>query len=218
MVNVVPLDFPDKQIGILPTGDWQGFRSNACAKEPETVEWIRSFKPESVLWDIGASVGPYSLIADALGHSVFAFEPNGPSYGELCQNLWINDSKAKPFPIAVGTGPTIGELRFTTWRPGVGGHVRPEGKPVPVLWVSVDGLADSLGVPNHVKIDVDGGELGVIESGRALWPLVESVMVECSNASASDVELVLSGCGLERKNKWLRSGDEWNYLFVRAEQ
>ena len=30
-------------------------------KEPETIEWIDSFKKNSVFWDIGANVGIYSL-------------------------------------------------------------------------------------------------------------------------------------------------------------
>lgn len=214
MVNVVPLDFPDKQIGILPSGDWQGFRSNACRKEPETIEWIRSFEPSSVVWDIGASVGPYSLIADALGHRVYAFEPFGPSYGELCQNIWINQSKAKAYPFAIGTGG-LRDIRFRTWQPGSGGHGSGDFG-MPALMVSADDMADWLtDIPAYVKIDVDGAELDVIESGRSLWPLVKSVMVECSKATVGDVTIILGSCGLEETGRWERSGDELNYLFRR---
>ncbi len=84
-MDTVKLDFPDRDLYILKDGDWRGFRSSPCAKEPETVEWIRSFPEGSVLWDVGASVGPYSLIAAALGHKVVAFEPFAPSYGHLVQ-------------------------------------------------------------------------------------------------------------------------------------
>ena len=32
-------------------------------KEPETLEWIDSLEKESVLWDVGANVGLYSIYA-----------------------------------------------------------------------------------------------------------------------------------------------------------
>ena len=33
------------------------------SKEPETLEWINAMPSESVLWDIGANVGLYSVYA-----------------------------------------------------------------------------------------------------------------------------------------------------------
>src|SRR6516225_6500482 len=33
------------------------------AKEPETIEWIDSFRAGDVFWDVGANVGLYSLYA-----------------------------------------------------------------------------------------------------------------------------------------------------------
>jgi len=32
-------------------------------KEPETIDWINSFRKEDVFWDIGANVGIYSIWA-----------------------------------------------------------------------------------------------------------------------------------------------------------
>ena len=33
------------------------------SKEPETIEWIKSFENNSIFWDIGANIGLYSLYA-----------------------------------------------------------------------------------------------------------------------------------------------------------
>jgi hypothetical protein len=33
------------------------------SKEPETLEWIDRFLPESIFWDIDANVGLYSIFA-----------------------------------------------------------------------------------------------------------------------------------------------------------
>ena len=31
--------------------------------EPETIDWIKSFKENSIFWDIGSNVGGFSFIA-----------------------------------------------------------------------------------------------------------------------------------------------------------
>lgn len=219
-VQLNRLDFPDREIGILPTGDWHGFRSHACEKEPETVEWIRSFEPESVFWDIGASVGPYSLIAAALGHTVYAFEPNGPSYGELCQNILINSIDVTPFPVAVSTGERIQKQYVHTWGAGAGSHSfqKKFERSVPVLCYTADEIADSTGMPDYVKIDVDGGEIEVIESGRSVWENVRSMMIEVSRGTKDHIGLVLSASGLIEHERTPRvASGEFNYLYVRED-
>ena len=182
------------------------------------MEWIRSFEPESIYWDIGASVGPYALIAAALGHTVYAFEPYGPSHGELCRNSIINRLDTHPLPVAIGKGERIGRMPTITHLPGVAGSAlseHEESRYLPMLTVTADDMADQIGVPTHVKIDVDGRELDVIESGRELWPLVETVMVECDNKTRGDVSLVLGACGMEQVESWTRSADMRNHLFRR---
>src|SRR5437879_5933266 len=45
------------------------------SKEPETIEWIRSFGPDDVFYDIGANVGIYSIFAGVRCRKIYAFEP-----------------------------------------------------------------------------------------------------------------------------------------------
>ena len=46
-------------------------------KEPETLEWIDTFKKKSVFWDIGANIGLYSCYAVKRADcQVYAFEPS----------------------------------------------------------------------------------------------------------------------------------------------
>ena len=46
------------------------------SKEPETLEWIDSLPEGSVLWDVGANVGLYSVYAAKKRRCrVWAFEP-----------------------------------------------------------------------------------------------------------------------------------------------
>ena len=49
---------------------------SALTKQPATIEWIDSFSPGSVFWDVGANVGVYALYAARRGDAkVVAFEP-----------------------------------------------------------------------------------------------------------------------------------------------
>ena len=48
-----------------------------ATKEPETLQWIDEFEKGSVLWDIGANIGLYSLYAAKSRQCrVIAFEPS----------------------------------------------------------------------------------------------------------------------------------------------
>ena len=44
-------------------------------KEPETLEWIDRMNDDSVLWDIGANVGIYSITGVSKRANVIAFNP-----------------------------------------------------------------------------------------------------------------------------------------------
>lgn len=220
-MNVKKLDFPDKDLYILADGDWRGYRSTPCAKEPETVEWIRSFDEGSVLWDVGASVGPYSLIAAALGHNVVAFEPFYPSLGHLQQNIWLNkmDDRIWVNAFAISRIEGIGRFHVSSTDPGSASHGTGQfHQEIGITTMDACGYvyADKHNrSPNHVKIDVDGAELGVIEGGRTLWKQVKSIMVESEPPTIDSITVILQAAGLEMVNSWKRLGDtkQRNYLF-----
>lgn len=215
-MNVKRLDFPDRDLFILADGDWRGFRSNACAKEPETVEWLRRVAPGSVVWDVGASVGPYSLVAAALGaKKVVAFEPYGPSYGHLCQNISINnfDVQIDAWPVMLTDSDDIqGEVPVWANAPGAGTH---ESGNVPQKVIVLRPDRWLYQQPQHIKIDVDGAEQDVLEGGRTVWSQAQSILIEASAKTIQDIAVILSACGLEQTGKWERSGGMFNYLFER---
>ncbi len=173
--DVVIIDYPDRDLYILRSGDFMRYRSRACKKEPETVQWIAGFEAESVFWDVGASVGPYSLIAAALGHTVFAFEPNLASAGEMQQNVWLNNMDKDICVIPVALANTDGFDYIQTQAPMAGVSTQQDlierGAYKRLFLQSAqmmkaDHFADAV-YPNHVKIDVDGAEIDVLEGGRS---------------------------------------------------
>ena len=59
-------------------------------KEPETIEWIDTFSPGDVLFDIGANIGLYSIYAASRNIRVRAFEPESQNYALINQNIFLN--------------------------------------------------------------------------------------------------------------------------------
>lgn len=66
------------------------WRVNAVKKEPWTVAFIEKQPPGTLFVDVGANVGPYTMIAVANGLKVLAIEPSFKSYARLCENLAVN--------------------------------------------------------------------------------------------------------------------------------
>ena len=61
------------------------------SKEPETLVWIDDFPPNSVLWDVGANIGLYSIYAAKRPDiQVVAFEPSIFNLEFLARNVEIN--------------------------------------------------------------------------------------------------------------------------------
>jgi hypothetical protein len=75
----------------------------------------------------------------------------------------------------------------------------------PVMMFRLDDLIDAfrLPPPNHIKLDVDGGELAVLEgAARTLaLPVLRSVLIEVSSSLSSAISEVLRGHGLHLQSK-----------------
>ena len=61
-------------------------------KEPETLDWIDKITENSIIWDIGANVGLYSIYAaKSKNCKVYAFEPSVFNLELLARNIYINN-------------------------------------------------------------------------------------------------------------------------------
>jgi len=150
-------------------------------KEPETIGWIDKFQPNSVLWDIGACVGTYSLYAGIQGHKVLAFEPAAGNYHVLNQNILLNglDGQVIGYCVALTDQTKLDALNFMSVRVGashnqfgVEENVRGEpfrpGFKQGAIGYSIDYFVDrfQVQIPDYIKIDVDGIEESAIRGGR----------------------------------------------------
>ncbi|MBI3419245.1 MAG: FkbM family methyltransferase [Proteobacteria bacterium] len=158
-----------------PTSQWRV--STLFTKEPGTLDWLHSFRPDDVYVDIGANVGMYALYAGVImGTRVYAFEPESQNYAELCRSIFLNAAHEHitAFCAALGDKP-IELSRLLLNSMGTGGSFHDFGTPSRNYAVtqrfaqgsvgfSLDTLVEmgALPPPDHIKIDVDGHETKVI--------------------------------------------------------
>jgi FkbM family methyltransferase len=162
------------------------------------LEWIRdSFHPDDVFYDIGANVGAYSLLAAAVhgpALTVVSFEPSATNYAQLCRNIALNPfaRAIRPLPIALTSVPGIVNFHYSDMTAGaalhqIGGDGREARFTQPVLASSLDEIVRVYGLasPNHIKVDVDGGEIGVFEGATKTLrnPSLRTMLIELHEVS-----------------------------------
>lgn len=165
-------------------------------KEPDTIRWIAAMKPGSVLLDVGANVGMYSVLAAAARQmKVFAFEPESQNYGLLNANIAVNglSDRVLAYPIALSDKMALDRLFLSQFDAGgschsIGEQVGFDLKPRSAAFVqgsfsaTIDQLVDagSMPVPDYIKIDVDGFEHKVLDGASKTLadPTVKEVLVE----------------------------------------
>jgi FkbM family methyltransferase len=210
-------------------------------KEPETLEWIDTFAPGDVLFDIGANIGLYSIYAGSRSVNVVAFEPEAQNYALVQQNIFLNGlaDRIKCISVAVSDRQGVDYLYVSRFRAGESMHnfgaaedwqQRPFNASFRqgIVSFSLDGFLDyqSEPFPTHIKIDVDGIEAKVIRGAHRTLrdPRLKSLLVEFDGASADDVEAIaeVERAGLKllhRKRSPTFNVEKfpelYNYVFVR---
>jgi FkbM family methyltransferase len=173
-------------------------------KEPTTIPWLETFRPEETLIDIGANIGMYTIYAAALtGCRVFAFEPESLNYAELNKNIFVNGlhDRVSAFCMAMTNETKVDYLNLgafgiayshhdfseNTWTKDMDWGAakltrKDERLRQGCVSYSLDALIESgaIPVPDHIKIDVDGLEHQVIAGCRKTLenPKLKTVLVE----------------------------------------
>lgn len=195
-------------------------RMRSCASEPWTVQWIEEWiEQDDVLYDIGANVGAYSLVAaksPKAGARVFAFEPVYSTFAALTENVILNRlaERIVPLPVAVGSRTTLETLNLRILDAGGARHLLGDATedtahPQPVLGYRLDDLVQILGLPrpDHIKLDVDGSELEVLEGAQGILASAElrSLLCELDHDVAERIETRLASVGLTLRERFQRT-------------
>ena len=196
---VSKVDVPGGTLQFMaPSPLLQARANTVLTKEPDTIQWIDSFEPEDVLWDVGANVGVFSLYAASLRRvRVLAFEPSADNYMVLCKNVEINhlEDRIVPYCVALAGSTELGVLN-SPWREmgaslhqfgGKGETSRywSGGKSAPaqgMIGFTIDNFVEQFkpAFPTRLKLDVDGLEWPILQGARQTLrdPRLRSVMAE----------------------------------------
>jgi FkbM family methyltransferase len=110
---------------------------------------------ESVVWDIGANVGLYSLVATRKASRVIAVEPLAENVRYLERHITLNGIRNVEVLVAA-VGHKCGRESFYCGDNRSTGRLAPGSLEVDV--VTLDSLCVKFGAPDVIKIDVEGAE------------------------------------------------------------
>ena len=201
-----------------------------ATKEPETLEWIDALEKGSVLWDIGANVGLYSVYAaKQQGARVYAFEPSVFNLEALARNVFLNGLQGQvtivPLALSNQTGGNLFRLTSTEWggalstfqeRYGQDGEAMRPCFEYGICGVTMDIAPTLLGIPrpDYIKMDVDGIEHLILAGGQDVLSQVKGVLIEINDTFTEQSHVavrLLEEAGLKLWKKCEVGGAEGQY-------
>lgn len=172
-------------------------------KEPSTIEWINQMEPGEILYDIGANIGSYSVVAGVKGIKIYSFEPEAENYALLVKNLILNNIEPNAYCMAISDEEKAGTLYASNSGAGGACHsfnemVGPDLKARETKFTQgcfgypLDKLVQNgLPLPQHLKIDVDGLEHKVINgANNILSNGLKSLLVEVNPSLPQHLEML----------------------------
>lgn len=184
-----------KKIIFSDIGKASGLRSRSILyKEKSTIKWIDSFEENSLFFDIGASVGTFTLYSAIKKNcNVISIEPSARNFAILNLNIYRNslNHKVIAFPFVASYKNDLDFFYKTKVSMDESGgypykDIDPRGLKANskfkqgVIYYKIDDLSKKFDYPNYIKIDVDGNELELIKGmGQILISnKVKSIMIE----------------------------------------
>jgi FkbM family methyltransferase len=166
-VNGVKVKLPAKYIRYFPSN-----------YEAENFDFLKeSIQPNSVVFDIGAHIGLFSIIAAKLignGAKIFAFEPAPSTQKVLNQTIAINHLQQNVIPVNAAMGKEPGSITFFVSDDEADNSNSlvsyKEDRKLHGIEVKVDNIdhfaaAQKLTQIGFIKIDVEGAEYDTLRGG-----------------------------------------------------
>lgn len=184
--------------------------------EPELLDMIDAMPAGSVFYDIGASIGLFSLYAAKRRNArIVAFEAEAQNYATLELNHWLNRSQlAEPMTalnLALSDTAGLGHIHARSYGAGEHGKILDQAisqdtkesfqaaHVQSVLKLPLDQVVSVCGLPapNVMKIDVDGAEAAVLRGAQRTLadPALHTVFIELSELSDTDEAKALQAHG-----------------------
>ena len=198
-LKYLPKILKKKKINLYTPNKISSFRASTFyTKEEETIRWMDKFgKKNNIFFDIGANIGLYSLYYSSLYRSsVYSFEPDFQNLYLFKKNIILNDLQKyiNIIPNPVNNQNCFGKLIYNINNLSGSSDIffnyikflkNKNFKKISMLAVKIDDLTKNLIIPypTLIKIDVDGGEIDVIQGAHRTITSknCKSVLVEVRN-------------------------------------
>jgi len=218
--------------------NWLAFyrAKTLLTKEPETIAWLNKIKTNSVIYDIGANVGVYSIYAAAMRDCrVMSFEPSFLNLELLFRNIQTNNlqDKITIVPLSLSNKSQIEDFYMQEGDNIWGGAHNSSGsnksqdgtdmqkfKTSSQMALSLDDLVNifNLPTPSHIKIDVDGLEDRVLLGGLNTFGNTKSILIEIDAKNTNqnrEIQGALSNLGFVKLISIDRICLEENQIWVK---
>ncbi len=149
-------------------------------------------KPDSVIVDVGANVGYYTLWVSKFNYNgkVYAFEPNELNYKRLCENIASNSSDHQIIPVKNAVSNFSGFVSMTSELDTLNHILKVDDasnlETVQVECITLDQFAEKNAIQHidFLKIDVEGFEWEVLDGAKKMLETssIGIVQVEINNA------------------------------------
>lgn len=188
-------------------------------EDREAAELCRHVRPGTWVFDVGANIGLTSLEFARVAERVLAFEPNPPTAERLERNLAANGlGNVTIVRSAVGSMPgsvTFHESADATLSSAT---VVPRGLlrsfEVPLTTVDTEWVAAGRPDVSALKIDVEGGELAVLQGASAMLAACKpAILLEAWDAAQlAPIDQLLRDAGYRREQP--EGFEPRNWLFL----
>lgn len=168
---------PDAAVVPILSGPGRGIRWQAgCGmmnfwlgtyEREKMVAFAAQMQPEMTVYDVGANVGAYTVLAARQCAAVHAFEPDANNLSRLRRNVQLNRF-ANCTVVSAAVGSFDGPANFCSGKDACVGQLDPVGSVV-VRCVSLDSYAAAHGAPDLIKMDIEGGEIDALAGARGLF-------------------------------------------------
>lgn len=211
-----------------------------CARmnrEMEVLDFIDTIPPQSILFDLGACEGRFSLYAALSGVQCYAFEPEQENFQTLMSNIALNEESLNNalIPLQLAVGSHNHESELSIGQPWAGGHhkiVADSSKRIDlnidvqtsqkIHVISLDEYisANNLPCPNYLKVDVDGSELEFIIGATATLQSneLQKIIFELFENDKNYPEIVtrLKQCGWQEVSRFEVEANLYNIVYERS--
>ena len=207
-----------EKILVRPWADDMRIVKSVFAKKNYVNEFV-SVMPNSVVVDVGANIGAFSIFAARCARQVFALEPEPENFCLLCYNIELNSLKnLTPLRIAITNKKGKHDF-YIAEKQHSGSHsffLRQYEKKIEVETLSIKDFIEKEALPkiHFLKLDCEGSEDKIIKD--LSWETakkIEQIALEFhhfGDYSAEDMMRRLTMLAFD-----VRSGKKKDYIFAR---